>query len=210
MRTASHDRPNLRLVEGVSDGELITRYRSGDTAAFNAIVHRYRDSLTRYAHSIVSNHARAEEIVQEAFAKLAHNQTDVQAEALKSWLYRVVRNSAINEKRDTKRHATLHAMHNDALPFGQRDTRSPEQLLHELLQQTAVQELLDELLNKHAEVLRLRYFQDLTNEEIAKTLKIPLGTVMSRLSRAKRELRKLIEERGLTTDFDEAAQRQAI
>src|SRR3989338_11240786 len=180
MRSTKQKRRRLRMIEGASDEKLMKNYQRGDKAAFNMIVQRYQDSLIRYADSIISDHARAEEIVQEVFIKLTHSQHDIQIQALKKWLYTVVRNTSYNEIRDTHRHARLQAQHYDEIPFGRSDTMTPEEVLHEQLQHTAVQDLLDELTEMHAQVLRLRYFDDLTNIEIAQKLNIEPATATTR------------------------------
>jgi len=147
---------------------------------------------------------RAEEIVQEAFVKLWRQPPDAGEIAYASWLRRVVTNLSINALQRTKRPS--------ALPegFGDQALRTADQ--HEALRQdvedlSRVREAMDSLDPGKRAILMLRAREQLSYDEIAEHLGVPVGTVMSRLNRARHalmdELKRQDAERGdETTVFD--------
>lgn len=197
-REGGNNARRLEVIEGPTDEELLQRYVEGDKSAFEAIVARYRDRLLRYAHSIVRNREEAEDLVQLAFMKLLEEAETVTGAALNGWLYSVVRNRGYNIGRDTKRrHDIRFANKAELMPKGSTGLEDPETEALSTEEREHLQEVIDTLLTKHAEVLRLRFMEDLSYEEIAERLGVPKGTVMSRLKRAKEALRVELEKRGL-------------
>ena len=141
--------------------------------------------LTALAAGICHDHHRAEEIVQEAFVKLWRQPPDAGERAYPSWMRRVVTNLAINALKRTRRPGALPEFSTDpAMQSGMRPEEPGEAA--ENLQQ--VREAMDRLDPAKRAILMLRAGEQLSYEEIATHLDVPVGTVMSRLNRARAAL----------------------
>ena len=134
----------------------------------------------------------AEEIVQEAFVKLWQRPPDAGEVAYSSWLRRVVTNLSINALQRTRRPAALpERSHDRALQAGP----PPERDLHVAEDLETVQAAMDELDPPKRAILMLRAAEGLSYEEIAEHLDVPIGTVMSRLNRARTALLEILRSR---------------
>ncbi|MCP4807232.1 MAG: RNA polymerase sigma factor [Proteobacteria bacterium] len=157
-------------------------------AAMGRAVQRYRGALERRAVSIVKDSQEARDAVQEVFIKAMRERRFFDREfQIRAWLFRVTTNLCFNIVRDRRRRGGILAdMPDECVPQGStRPTR--EQVLRGQLREGLLG-ALNELTPNHREILLLRYYQDLSYAEIAETLDIRLGTVMSRLSRARGRL----------------------
>ena len=154
--------------------------------------------LITLSAGICRDRHRAEEIVQEAFVKLWRNPPEVGEVAYSSWLKRVVTNLSINALQRTKRPGALPEFSSDpALHAGDSPGRSSETT--ESMQK--LRDALDRLDPAKRTILMLRACEQLSYEEIAEHLGVPLGTVMSRLNRARTAL---MEELERETDEEES------
>ena len=162
-------------------------------AAFDALVRRYRKPIYRHTLAIVRDEDAALDATQEVFIR-AHRCDGLFDDGfhIRAWLYRVASNLCFNIVRDRKRRTTLletfHMAHKRPPPAS-----SHEQVL-EGERRSAMLGALDELSEDHRNVLLLKYWQDLSYHEIADVLGIRLGTVMSRLSRAREKLAEVVME----------------
>jgi RNA polymerase sigma-70 factor (ECF subfamily) len=191
--------------EAVHDAELVSRFNAGDNAAFVEIVTRYREKLLSFAHSLVGNHADADDIAQETFIRahraLARFRGD---SSLATWLHHIARNLARNHywyffRRH--RHATLSL---DCAFSGDNETTfsdliasdapSParEEANREFLAHVAV--CMKKISTDQREILTLRNGLNLPYGDIAQTLGIGIGTVKSRIARARESLRAFLAE----------------
>lgn len=179
-----------------SDELLVRRYLRGDTNAFEQLVERYTPALFNLAYRLTQERGEAEQIVQESFIRalgaLPRVRTD---QPLKPWLLRITLNLC----------RTLHARRrpltfseltdDDSEPFELTD-ESP--LPHDWaeLQETRelVRRAMADLSPAYRAVLTLRYNEDLSYEEIAGVLELPLNTVRTHLFRAKEQLRLRLAE----------------
>ncbi len=138
--------------------------------------------LINLSTAICRDRHRAEEVVQEAFIKLWRQPPEAGEIAYASWLRRVVTNLSINALQRTRRPGPLPRFSNDP---ALRTTQSPEGRgdVQESLQR--VQAAMDRLDESKRAILVLRAYEQLSYEEIAQHLSVPVGTVMSRLNRAR-------------------------
>lgn len=137
--------------------------------------------LISLSAAICRDHHRAQEIVQEAFVKLWRNPPDAGEVAYSAWLRRVTTNLSINALKRTRRPA--------ALPENSGDRRqAPDAACERDESLQRVQAALDRLDEPKRAILVLRAYEQLSYEEIAEHLVVPVGTVMSRLNRARRAL----------------------
>jgi RNA polymerase sigma-70 factor (ECF subfamily) len=201
----SSNRMAVSEQEAVHDAELVRRFNSGDNDAFVEIVTRYREKMLSIAHSLVRNHADADDIAQETFIRAHRGLPRFRGDSsLATWLHHIACNLARNHywyffRR--RRHATLsldcafsgdnEATFSDLIAS---DTPSPsrEETNREFLTQVAgCMELLGP---GQREILTLRNGSNLSYGAIAQTLGIGIGTVKSRLARARENLRMFLAE----------------
>ena len=168
----------------------IERFLAGDTDGFEQLMNRYRQPSYGIALGLTGNHDDAMDAVQKAFLRVHRSLPGFRlAEPFFPWLYRIVRNSALNQRRDEKRH------HGDMpLDWVTRPDGAPDALaaaeagdLRERLGR-AIAELPEEMRT----VFTLYHFRGLKYREISETMGIPLGTVMSRLHAARLRLRPAV------------------
>jgi len=148
------------------------------------------DRLYNFAHWLTQNRAEAEDLVQETYAKALKGFSSFQPGTnFRAWIYRILRNSFLTSRAGLKAQP-LDPYDEDTqetkLPA---DPRTPESVLLEKLDRQLVQKALDELPIVYREALLLCEFEEMSYQEISTTLGVPVGTVMSRLSRARKALR---------------------
>jgi RNA polymerase sigma-70 factor (ECF subfamily) len=160
-------------------------------AAMDMVIRKHRERLYYHALGIVKNSAEAYDLVQEVFIRAMREHRFFDEEfRQKAWLYRVTSNLCFNRVRDRKRRgAILDAMH-------KVDRAYPDQVDRVFGDERKQQVLaaIDKMTENHKEILLLRYYDDLSYAEIAEVLDIKLGTVMSRLSRARGRLLEVMSD----------------
>jgi len=184
------------LGEGDTDQHDIARFLAGETAGFEALMERYRHRAYALALGFVGNHDDAMDAVQKAFIRIHRSLGRFRAgEPFFPWFYRIVRNTALNQRRDEARHrgdCPLEWVTEPSQLPSPLQAAEAEQLRERLW--AALEALGPEL----REVFLLYTFQGLKYREIADLLGIPLGTVMSRLHGARRRIREHLGEREAT------------
>lgn len=162
-------------------------------AAVDLIVQKYRDKLYYHALSIVKDPQEAYDAVQEVFIKAIREKRFFdEGFQMKAWLFRVTTNLCFNTVRDKKRRSGILETIPQKMPREEEGTSSLDDVFSKELRAEMLS-ALDELTPKHREILVLRYYHDLSYAEIASQLQIKLGTVMSRLSRARSRLNQVID-----------------
>jgi RNA polymerase sigma-70 factor, ECF subfamily len=174
----------------IEDADLIARARTGDVAAYEAIVRRYQDVAIRTAH-LICPETDADDAVQEAFLK-AYDALPRFREGspIRPWLLRIVANEARNRRRSAGRRHGLALRVAEAEPS--RSAPGPEHIVIAAEQRTELLTALATLRDDDREVLGARFLLDLSEAETAETLGIPRGTVKSRTSRALARLREAL------------------
>lgn len=174
---------------GAARDEDIKALASQDRkAAYDLVVQRYQARLEHHAGSIVKDRQEARDAVQEVFIKAMREDRFFDADfQMRAWLFRVTSNLCYNVVRDKRRRrGILAAVDTEILPQGKGRTVRAEVYQDQLRRE--LQEAMSQLSEPHREILMLRYYRDLSYQEISNTLEIRLGTVMSRLSRARSRL----------------------
>ncbi|WP_066361733.1 RNA polymerase sigma factor [Herbidospora mongoliensis] len=170
-----------RFVTGES---LETRFQRGDERAFADIAGRYARPMFAAAYGMLGDSELAADAVQEALVKIWQKAATYDPDReLAPWLYTITRRAAVDVHRRTRRAASA----TDLDAVAGRLAVPPPSLDR---QWTAVQvsRALARLTPQEAEVLRMAYFEDMTQTEIGEALGVPLGTVKSRTFRAQRRL----------------------
>ncbi len=199
-----HDGPNrsapgrvderLAAQERQLDGRDIERFLAGDQAGFEALVRRHWRRAYGIALGLTGSGDDAMDATQKAFLRVWKALPDFRCgEPFFPWLYRIVRNCALNQRRDEKRHRG-----EMPLEWVDRDDGRPNALdVAERVELGGrVWEEIQRLPLEQREVVMLFYFQGLKYREIAAALDIPLGTVMSRLHAARLRLRDRLTSGG--------------
>ncbi|MFZ5592306.1 MAG: sigma-70 family RNA polymerase sigma factor [Bacillota bacterium] len=182
-------------MDKLSDLELVGRVKKGDNAAFSVLVQRYENKIYNLAYRFVGNHADACDLAQETFIKLYHSLHTYRGEAsFATWLYRVATNVCRDELRRQQRQKKLSLDEMVEQPgfalSSDNEQEMPEEVLEKKELQEQMQNFLLELSDEHRIVLIMREVQQLSYEEIAAALECSLGTVKSRLNRARQALKQ--------------------
>jgi RNA polymerase sigma-70 factor (ECF subfamily) len=172
-----------------SEDELKRLAQTDRRGAAQALFDRYRERLEFHASGIVKDAQEARDVVQEVFIKAMREPRLFDAEfRTQAWLYRVTRNLCFNIVRDRRRRGGILAgMH--------QQTERPEDQLERVFHGERQEEMIvavQQLTDDHRVILMLRYYEDLSYSEIAVRLNIKMGTVMSRLSRARDRLEEVL------------------
>lgn len=188
------------MIDGAADRAIVERVVKGDVEAFGILVGRYQDRIYSAVHNYVSNPDDAVDIAQDAFVKAyAKLRSFDSSSAFYTWLYRIAVNTAIDflRRRKSRPADSLDDEKFTTVGFepASQDTRSnPERVAILGEQRTALRASIGRLSNKLRAVLVLHDVEGLSQEEVARILRIPVGTVKSRVSRARAELRNLLSK----------------
>jgi RNA polymerase sigma-70 factor (ECF subfamily) len=173
-----------------SEEDLIRRVKNGDCEAFSPLVERYKLPLYKVMYRMVHNRDDAEDLVEEAFIRsykaIARFET---GRPFFSWICRIAVNNAINYlKKERRGHiqSVDEIQYSLAAKKGNPVEMTKQKMLEEKI--TAAMALLPA---NYRTILTLKIEQDFSYEEIGRILKIPKGTVMSRLSRARQKLKEI-------------------
>lgn len=165
---------------------------NGDLSAFEEIFKTYTDYVFNAALRIVRNPEDAEEITQEVFLEVYRNLSRFRfRSALSTWIYRITINTAINYRKKNVKARTVG--YNDAIRSVSVQN-SVDDAVEKEYTQNLIQTLLGRLTAAQKRCIELRIIQGLSYRQIAKTLKINLSAVRSRLKRARKKLLELRKE----------------
>lgn len=180
---------------GVDTEALIRRCQRGDKLAIEALICRYQNYVFRLCCLVMRNEQDAEDMTQETFIRACRALQRFEIRegiSFEAWLYRI----AVNCCRSRMRRKWYQVLPwPEPAPQLVADAdRCPDRVLVQDERRNEVLEAVDELNEKHRLVVILRYYAGLSNEEIARTLSIPSGTVRSRLHTARQRLKSLLDE----------------
>ncbi|MCG8455434.1 MAG: sigma-70 family RNA polymerase sigma factor [Holophagales bacterium] len=183
-----------------SDAEVVKHARTGDSSARDELARRHRDSAFFLALQLLGNRDDALDVAQDAMLRFfTHLHRFDASRPVRPWLFQIVRNRVLDlhRRRKVRKHDSIEAAAEDeerpslqlvdARVDLERDARQTQL-------QKRIWEALSQLSHQQREILVLRDYQDLSYKEIADTLNIPIGTVMSRLHGARKSLRQVLED----------------
>ena len=182
----------------MTEKELVCAAARGDEAAFAELVQMYQNKAFHLALRMCGNEEDASDVAQDAFLAAWKGLPSFRGEAgFSTWLYRLVSNAAIDHLRRTKHQRGNVSLDDEELNLDAPDTApGPQESAEGAELQQVLREGLNALGDDHRLVLVMREVQGLTYEEIAHSLSIDLGTVKSRISRARTALRKILLKSG--------------
>lgn len=177
---------------------LVERAQAGDLDAFEQIVQTYQTKVYNIALSMTGNHHDADDAAQDVFIKVYRSIGAFSFRArFSTWLYRVATNVCLDYLRKRKRTAavTLDADDTEDAQIQIADPApTPEILLEEKETIRQVRQAIAQLSDEHKKVILLRDLSGLSYDEIAAIEQCSVGTVKSRINRARQNLKKLLEE----------------
>lgn len=187
------------------DRLLVERVQGGDEEAFRELFDRYHRRAYAVAFGVVKNKQDALDIVQDAFVKVhKHIESFQGSSSFYTWLYRIVMNLAIDHVRRNKKGRDLD--YDDHVGRDEEQVAGDGSLLPRILDghpgknamrkelAQAIRGALDELPEYHRAVILLREVEGLSYEEMAQILKVPKGTIMSRLFHARKKMQATLSE----------------
>ena len=153
------------------------------------------ERLYNFAHWLAQDREEAEDLVQETYAKALKGFASFQPGTnFRAWMYQILRNTFLTSRTGLKSTATVPLELESDQQTLPAVNETPESLLLQRSDRQLVQEALGRLPVPYREVLLLCEFEEMSYRDISTTLAIPVGTVMSRLSRARRALRDAVQE----------------
>jgi RNA polymerase sigma-70 factor (ECF subfamily) len=186
-----------RMTESVTDGALVERAARGDSIAFSELVNRHYKKAVRTAFGLLKDRHDAEDVAQEAFARVYRKLESFQGQsAFYTWLYRIVVNLSIDALRKKKRErradvddeSAREALRSVDDLWPRYDDGDPATAVERSELAGQLRKAFEDLPEIHQAVLLLREVQGFSYEEIAETLDIKKGTVMSRLFHARKAM----------------------
>jgi len=175
-------------VEAVAD-------RAGEFGSFEELAMPLFAKLYNFAHWLTQDRAAAEDLVQETYMKALRGFSSFrQGTNFRAWMYKILRNTFLTTQTGLKAWASV-SLDSDSdgdAPIEPAVSETPESVLLARVQQETIQNALEKLPVKFREIVLLCDLEEMSYQEIGELLGIPLGTVMSRLSRARKAMRVLL------------------
>jgi len=173
----------------LSDEQLVEQVRSKDRELYRLIVDRYQAKLMRYANYLVFDESKAADIVQETFIKafINLNGFDIRKK-FSSWIYRIAHNQAMNSVKKHHRETPL----NPEIDLPSSENVEEEYFKKEII--SKIQKCLNKIPIIYSEPLALYYLEDRSYEEISDILRLPTGTVGTRINRAKVQMKQICQK----------------
>jgi len=177
------------VSDGISDAECVRRLQHGETEAFEILVRRHEKTIFNLVYRMLGDYAEAAEISQEVFLSAFRAVGQFRGEAnFSTWLYRIALNHASTRRRSLGTRQQRMLPIESANPLSDPEPGPPEILEKQEIRER-VQLALSQLDPEDAAVILLRDLQDVPYDEVARMLEIPVGTVKSRLHRARQALK---------------------
>ena len=181
-----------------TDEELISRFQKGDERAYVELVNRYKDRLLNFVFQFLGDIEQAEDVVQDTMLRLYEKKHYYKEIAkFSTWIYTIARNLANTELRKRKRRKTTYLSHLSKeerqfeIPAVQDDV---DQSLHNEFINDRIQSAINNLPEHFKLVIILRDIQELSYDDISNIVEVPLGTIKSRINRARIQLQAELQD----------------
>jgi len=192
-----------------ADYDLVLKAIDGNQKAYTTLMNRYRNSIFHMMLKMVNNRDDADDLTLEAFGKAFRKLPSYAPRyAFSTWLFKIAINNCIDHIRKKRLH--MLSIDDPIEPGGAHDFSSnlksnslnPEQMFMRQQRVKLMRRMMGKLSTKYRLMIELRFFEELSYEEIARELEIPLGTVKAQLFRAKEILYNLLQKPGAQAYLD--------
>jgi RNA polymerase sigma-70 factor (ECF subfamily) len=187
-------------AERIDEQALIERCKAGDVGAFDELVRLYEKRVFNCALRIAGNYHDASDVAQEAFIRAFNSINTFRGDAkFATWIYRIVTNVYLDERKKSKAHRQtslddyIELEENSVTRQIQDDSPSPEEVVETEERARLLQRAISSLPEYQRIIVTLYHMQHRSYEEIAEILRLPIGTVKSRLNRARLALAEKLE-----------------
>ncbi len=189
-------------LSDLTDEQLFRRYQDGDEDAFRIIVERYEPSIKGFLHKRLKDEERVQDLTQDTFLRVhrARDRYDA-SRKFSTWIYTIASNLLKNEyrNRSRRRETTFTDLRRDGAPQSaasrpvefEADRPDPERLAYQVELREAIREAIGRMDEHHRVPFVMREVEDRTYEEISDAIGVPVGTVKSRLFRARNAFQQL-------------------
>ncbi len=193
---------DLTDLAALADEDLFRRYQEGDERAFRLIVDRYEPSIKGFLHKRLKDEERVQDLTQDTFLRVhrARERYDA-SRKFSTWIYTIASNLLKNEyrNRSRRRETTFTDLRRDGSPQGsasrpiefEADRPDPEHLAYRSELREAIRDAIERMDEHHRVPFVMREVEDRTYEEISDAIGVPVGTVKSRLFRARNAFQQL-------------------
>lgn len=185
---------------GVSDSEILSDVAGGDIEAYGKLVHRYRGRLYNFVFRFVGEPETAEDIVQETFLRAFRKRENYKAIAnFSTWLFTIAGNLAKSELRRRKRWRLFSLDRDEESGTGldlPDESFRPDKMTESSITDVQIQRAISSLSDNYRQVVLLRDVEGLSYQEISEVVNCPVGTVKSRVSRARLKLQQKLRNQG--------------
>ncbi|MDD6318150.1 MAG: sigma-70 family RNA polymerase sigma factor [Succinatimonas hippei] len=191
--------PKAQNADSTSDEELVRRVQKGDIGAYNLLVVRYQYRVIKIAQKFVSDYADASDIAQEAFIKAYRALPNFRGESsFYTWLYRIVTNAAKNFLETNSKQRSQVDVDDEVLnassPEALTDRQTPDSIIESEELKKVILKAVSELPNELKEAFMLREIEGLSYEDISEREDVPIGTVRSRIFRARQYIETKMDQ----------------
>jgi RNA polymerase sigma-70 factor (ECF subfamily) len=184
-------------VERVSDWALIQQIAARDEDAFSELYARYSTAIYTYLIHMIYDRVVAEDLLQDVFISVWKAAGGFRGQSsVKTWIYRIAHHQTVSWLRKHRRavEQSLSEMRGQA--------GDPEAIFEQGAKRKALSEALSKLSMDHREVIELAFYHELSYREIADVLKCPVGTVKSRMSYAKRQITRFLDQSDIVERYE--------
>jgi RNA polymerase sigma factor (sigma-70 family) len=185
----------------LEDDRLVSRAMKGDQDAFRELMEKYQKPLYYHIIKMVKDHEQVEDLIQEAFFKAFDNLKSYNTNyAFSTWLYRITTNHTIDYLRKKKLqtmsiHDPVKTKDGEVTLQLEDDDSETDRTIIRKQRQQIIHDAIQNLPDKYRAVIEMRHLEELSYEEIATELDLPLGTVKAHIFRAREMLYKALKDR---------------
>lgn len=189
-------------LSAIADCELVVRAIKGREDGFNELVRRYQRPIAAYVYRMVGDYDSALDLTQEVFIKVYSSLERYRSEfKFSTWIYKIAHNASVDYLRrsSTREQALTSEVDGEEREMSVMSRKlSPEQEYAVEERRAEIERVVRQLPAPYRELIILRHQHDLSYDEIAEVMSLPLGTVKNRLFRAREMMRQQFVDRGIT------------
>ena len=195
--SANMRHPRQRTVVSAEEKDLIERCKRGDLAAFNDLVRKYEKQVYNFAYRLTGNYDDANDVAQDAFLRVFNAIGSFRGDSsFSTWLFRITTNVFLDERKKARAHPQSSL--DEYMELGESSVArqiedpspTPEAVLEESERAQILQKAVSDLPEYQRAMVTLYHGQQKSYEEIAEIMDLPIGTVKSRLNRARLALKE--------------------